>query len=150
MRVLTGPGAENQTQLAWHCDATVVTVLVPIFIDQGPPENVGGFVYIPNKRPVRRNVFVNVAEKLVLSAPPVRETFSRQARARDPRVRFATLVPGNLYAFCGYRTYHANFSVAPGVTRATLLLHWGDPHRGSIVTNSAVKLRAWRVKHKLG
>ena len=56
-----------------------------------------------------------------------------QAGGRAIRPNIKYLKPGNLYLFWGYRTYHANFPVAGDAVRATMLLHYGDPHPSSLI-----------------
>ncbi|MEX3986200.1 hypothetical protein AB4Y45_45920 [Paraburkholderia sp. EG287A] len=42
------------------------------------------------------------------------------------------LTPGNLYSFWGMRSLHANQACLPTSVRSTVLLHFGDPHEGSV------------------
>jgi hypothetical protein len=38
------------------------------------------------------------------------------------------LQPGNLYAFCGYRSLHGHEPCGDQDLRATLLFHYANPH----------------------
>jgi hypothetical protein len=149
LRVITGPMPDEEPPLLFHYDATVITALVPIFIPPGEAEQAGDFVCFPNIRPIRNFVLINLLEKSLMQNPLTRFLFARKARLRRPSAKIIRLVPGNIYLFWGYRTYHANFSCLPNTLRATLLFHFGDPHLGSAVTRTILAVRRWRVNRRI-
>lgn len=131
LRIISGPDGGSGS-LAFHYDASVITALVPLFIPQAGRMKSGELLVMPNRRPFRRNVLHNLAEKAVLQnrlAAKVAAT----AVSKNPEKFVRDLVPGNIYLFWGYRTFHANFPCAPDSLRATLLLHYGNPHGSSML-----------------
>ena len=140
LRVIAGKtGADGAYQ--FHYDSSVITVVVPIFIPENPDGPAGQLAVFPNKRPIRNSVAVNLAEKALLQ--------NRRAwrRAKDrvtsnPADHLKQLVPGNIYLFWGYRTYHGNLPCGVEALRATLLLHLGDPHRNGLVSRAIRSARA--------
>lgn len=140
LRVVAGPrGADGSHE--FHYDATVVTMLVPIFLPAGDPIDSGGLLTFANRRPYRSSVLVNVAEKAMVQNRWGRQRVARAARADLP-AHLQVMEPGSLYLFWGYRTLHGNLPCAPDALRATLLLHHGDPH------GSSPLLRAIRAVRK--
>jgi len=131
LRVVTGDSSGSKKSLIYHYDNTVITALVPILIPKGESRHAGELLAFPNKRPYRSTAVGNIVEKSVVQSNWFRQRVTDKLSDGDlPEIRH--LVPGNLYLFWGYRTYHANFPVSPGMVRATLLLHHGDPHPGSL------------------
>jgi hypothetical protein len=145
LRIMTGPHAHTEPALHLHYDATAITMLVPLAIPDGTPEEAGDFVYFEPRRPLRRSVVWNLLEKAWMQNPWTRARYIRAARARDAAARIVRLEPGSAYFFWGYQTYHGNFEIAPNRLRATLLLHLGDPHAGSWLTAAVLAWRKWRV-----
>jgi hypothetical protein len=140
LRVVAGPdGADGSHE--FHYDATVVTMLVPIFLPAGSPLDSGGLLTFANRRPYRSSMLVNVAEKAMVQNRWGRRRVARAAHADLP-AHLQVMEPGNLYLFWGYRTLHGNLPCAPDAVRATLLLHHGDPH------GSSPLLRAIRAVRK--
>ncbi|OJU83630.1 MAG: hypothetical protein BGO06_19030 [Shinella sp. 65-6] len=125
LRVIAGPeGTDGACQ--FHYDASVVTILVPIFMPDPAKGPSGELVTLANRRPYRSSALVNLAEKaLVQNRYAWRRT---EQRIGDSGQYIQLLQPGNLYLFWGYRTYHGNLPCAPNSLRATLLLHYGNPH----------------------
>lgn len=141
LRVIAGPkGSDGACQ--FHYDATVVTMLVPIFMPEGAPHASGELLTFANMRPYRGSVVTNLAEKALVQNKWAWERTEKQARANlDAHLQL--LHPGNLYLFWGYRTLHGNLPCAPNSLRTTLLLHHGDPHGGNAL------LKAVRSARKL-
>jgi hypothetical protein len=132
LRVVAGDKSGDRKSLKYHYDNTVITALVPIVIPVGEPRRAGELLAYPNRRGYRSTAPVNIIEKAVVQSDWYRERFTRKLPDGDiPQIRM--LQPGNMYLFWGYRTYHANFPVTPGMTRATLLLHYGNPHPNSFL-----------------
>jgi hypothetical protein len=125
LRVVAGPNG-TKGSCEFHYDASVVTALVPIFIPDAGQGRSGELVIFPNKRGYR-NILVNLIEKALVQSPPFRRKMMRQVE-REPGTSSRYLQPGNVYLFWGYRTYHGNMPCRPDALRATMLLHYGNPH----------------------
>ena len=139
LRVLAGPERKASSH-AFHFDAAVVTMLVPLFIPTVGPGESGELVVFPNRRPFRRSAVINIFEKVSMQNLFYRKLIRRRFN-RDPGRYSVMLVPGNLYLFWGYRTFHGNLPCAPNTVRATLLLHFGNPHGGSLAIAAARQIR---------
>ena len=124
----------------FHYDASIITLLVPIHIPDGPPGETGELVVFPNRRTIGRSLATNLAEKAALQN---RFAWARAASrvASGSGCEVKRLVPGNIYLFWGYRSYHGNLACAPGQLRATLLLHAGDPHSDGLTMRAIRALR---------
>ncbi len=126
VRVLTGPETDASS-FKFHYDAAVVTMLVPLFIPSAGGGRSGDLVVFPNRRPFRRSAIVTVFEKVFTQNRFYRKRIIR-AINEAPEKYSVQLKPGNVYLFWGYRTFHGNLRCAPDTVRATLLLHYGNPH----------------------
>ena len=137
LRVVAGPdGCKGSRE--FHYDADVVTALVPIFIPDTDQAS-GELVVFPNKRGYR-NLLFNLMEKALVQSRPYRRMMVREAeRNHDAHCRF--LRPGNVYLFWGYRTYHGNMPCRSNVLRATMLLHFGNPHGKSALLEGFRNIR---------
>lgn len=126
LRIIAGPKG-SAGSLGFHYDASVLTALVPVFIPEAGRGKSGELLVFPNRRPFRKSVVFNVVEKFFLQNR-IASYFATQ-KVNDDLESFARdLVPGNMYLFYGYRTYHANLACLPNSLRATMLLHYGNPH----------------------
>lgn len=141
-----GSGARESN--AFHYDATLITLLVPVFIPEEGQQR-GDLMLFPNLRPVRSSVALNVAEKALLQNRFSRRLICRGMEAGWLKPRTLPLVPGNLYLFWGYRSLHANQACSPQVRRATALFHYGDPHAGSLATRLILKLNQRRARRSV-
>ncbi|NEU99850.1 hypothetical protein [Bradyrhizobium uaiense] len=131
LRVVAGRTGDERS-LLYHYDKHVITALAPILIPEGPKRRAGELIVFPNRRGYRRFALFNIVEKAITQSNWYRNRVTRKLAAGDPpNIKY--LKPGNLYLFWGYRTYHANFPVASDMVRATMLLHYGDPHPGSLI-----------------
>lgn len=141
LRVIAGQTG-NDGAYQFHYDSSVITVVVPIVIPEARDGPAGELAVFGNRRPFRRTVIGNIAEKIALQNRWAWRRAQRRvtAHAAD-HVR--QLEPGNLYLFWGYRTYHGNLPCGSAMLRATLLLHVGDPHGTSPVTRG---IRAFRAR----
>lgn len=146
LRVIAGPDAATRA-FEFHYDATVLTVLMPLFIPGGAPDRAGDLVAMPNARGYRRSTLVNLAEKALLQNPLAYKVYQRRYGAGGRNV--VHLKPGNLYFFWGYRTFHGNLPCEAGAKRATLLFHYGDPHAGDRLTGAVLKMRRLREGRRL-
>lgn len=136
LRVLAGP-ERKASSFQFHYDAAVVTMLVPLFIPTAGPGGSGDLILFANRRPFRRSVMLNIFEKFITQNRLYRKRILREFN-RAPEKYAVQLKPGNVYLFWGYRTFHGNGPCVPNTVRATLLLHYGNPHGGNPVL-AAVK-----------
>jgi hypothetical protein len=136
----------------FHFDASLVTVLVPIFIPAEGEER-GDLMLFPNLRKVRRNAVFNAIEKALVQNAVTRRLMVMAIERGWIKPETLTLKPGDIYVFWGYRTLHANKPCGPQVTRATAIFHFGDPHAGSLTTRLILRInqrRALRASRKAG
>jgi len=138
LRVLAGPRRTTPYH-AYHYDAAVITMLVPLLIPDAGPGKSGELVVLPNRRPFRRSAVIHIAEKMLAQNWLYRNRIKRRVCA-SPDKYLIKLAPGNVYLFWGYRTLHGNVPCAVGTVRATLLLHFGDPNAGSALFSVVRKL----------
>lgn len=146
LRVIAGEDAAK-TAFEFHYDATVLTVLMPLFIPDGPPGKAGDLVAMPNRRGYRGSTLINIAEKAVLQNPLAFRYYGARYGGGTRNVH--QLKPGNLYFFNGYRTFHGNLPCEPGAKRATLIFHFGDPHAGDPLTRAVLGVRKLREERRL-
>lgn len=138
LRVIAGPRGEGDA-FWFHYDASIVTMVVPIFMPDAEPGNSGELVGLFNKRPFRRFVLANIIDKAFGQSQFYRNHILRRLDRTDYLQRVDMEV-GNLYLFWGYRSLHGNMPCESGARRATLLLHFGRPHGSSDALTAAVKL----------
>lgn len=119
--------APHDDPLWFHYDASAITLVIPVFMPEGARGESGELVVFPNRRPFRRFVGANIAEKLLTQNSLYRKRIENQL-ALDRDAHILALKPGNAYLFWGYRTYHAYARIPPSEVRATLCLHYGRPH----------------------
>lgn len=148
LRVVAG-GQVGATTPQLHYDPSTVTVLVPVFVPDNDDGRSGELVMMPNRRGYRRSVIHNILEKMWLQSPWSRAAAARSLRAGG-RYNVEQLEPGNIYLFWGYRSYHGNFGCAPDRVRATLLLHYGNPHGDSALLDGIRTIRRLREQRRLG
>lgn len=130
---------------AFHYDATLITLLIPIFTPT-EGEQRGDLVMFPNLRRVRGSVLFNIVEKAVLQNKLTRRLMSWGIKRGWLKPTTLRIVPGNVYLFWGYRSLHANEPCSPQFCRATALMHYGDPHAGSLATRMILKLNQHRAR----
>ncbi|WP_313551386.1 hypothetical protein [Pseudomonas sp.] len=111
----------------FHYDATALTALVPVFIPNDT-EQCGDFIMFPNTRRIRSSAAINIIEKALIQNPLSQKLMALLIKYNLLKPIKIKLVPGNLYIFWGYRSIHANEPCDPNTLRATVLLHYGDPH----------------------
>ncbi len=138
LRVIAGPRGDGDA-FWFHYDASVVTMVVPIFMPDAARGNSGELVGLFNKRPFRRFVLANIIDKAVGQSQFYRRRILRRIDRTDYLQRVDMEV-GNLYLFWGYRSLHGNMPCESGALRATLLLHFGRPHGSSEALTTAVRL----------
>ena len=138
LRVVAGPRGDGDA-FWFHYDASVVTMVVPIFMPDAARGNSGELMGLFNKRPFRRFVLANIIDKVVVQSQFYRRHILRRIDRTDYLQRVDMEV-GNLYLFWGYRSLHGNMPCESGALRATLLLHFGRPHGSSEALTTAVRL----------
>ena len=138
LRIIAGPRGEGDA-FWFHYDASVVTMVVPIFLPDAGPGNSGELVGLFNNRPFRRFVLANIIDKVVGQSQLYRSHILRRLDNPDYLQRVDMEV-GNLYLFWGYRSLHGNMPCESGAVRATLLLHFGRPHGTSEALTTAVRI----------
>jgi hypothetical protein len=151
LRVIAGPHKTNHKQsFKFHYDATVITALMPLRLPEDAPGNEAGhLIAVPNFRPLRRSVLLNFLEKGLLQNPWTRKYLGKKLLSYSDERHIFKLKPGNLYFFWGYRTPHANLPVRSNAVRATMLFHFGDPHKNSLITKSVLAIRRFREQRNL-
>jgi hypothetical protein len=138
-------GSGRKESNSFHFDATLLTMLIPIYTpDQG--EERGDLMLFPNLRRVRNNVMLNIAEKVFFQNAATRKLVCLGIKHKWLKPTVLRIVPGNAYFFWGYRSLHANQACNPAFRRATALFHFGDPHAGSMATWLILKLNQYRAR----
>lgn len=144
LRCVQGGSGQRESN-AFHYDATLITVLIPIFTPT-EGEQRGDLVMFPNLRRVRGSVLFNVVEKALLQNKFSRRLLTWAIQRGWAKPTTLRIVPGNVYLFWGYRSLHANEPCSPQFCRATALMHYGDPHAGSLATRLILKLNQHRAR----
>ncbi|MBD8576879.1 hypothetical protein IFR09_21510 [Pseudomonas syringae] len=143
LRCVQGAQGRRQSN-CFHFDASLVTVLVPIHIPTEGQER-GDLMLFPNLRGAHQWILINLLQKALLQNRFSRWLMGLAIKRGWLKPMVLPLVPGNLYLFWGYRTLHSNQPCSPGLMRATLLLHFGDPHSGSLATRLILKFNQRRA-----
>ncbi|WP_413185381.1 hypothetical protein [Paraburkholderia sacchari] len=144
LRVLTGTLRLRHAG-NFHYDSYVVTVLLPVLIPSDRDGSPGHLVMFPNLREARRFAVVNILEKLLVEN--LLKRIWRMSRVQQRlSAKIVPLAPGNLYFFWGMRSLHANQACLPSSVRCTVLLHFGDPHEGSVFKGLSRRLHLWTLR----
>lgn len=141
LRVITGEEGNKQQAYNFHYDASVITALMPVYIPENDEGGEGDLLLIPNARPFRKSILMNLYEKTLLQNGLRSKLLRKQSVFKKLGGVSLKIKPGNLYLFWGYRTIHANEPFTNSQVRATAIFHLGDPHGQSWVTRSIVALR---------
>ncbi|MBD1552148.1 hypothetical protein [Pseudomonas typographi] len=141
-------GSGRKESNAFHYDATLITMLLPIHIPSEGQQR-GDLVLFPNLRRVRPSVVLNVLEKALLQNKYSRRLLCAGIDRGWLKPTVLRIEPGNVYFFWGYRSLHANQPCSPEVRRATALFHYGDPHAGSLATRLMLKLNQHRARRAI-
>jgi hypothetical protein len=150
LRCLAGQGGQRHSYY-FHYDAHLVTALVPISIPStGQP---GDLLLFPNTRKVRNSYWVCAGEKAILKMPLTQKIVKRGILSGMLSPLKLTMVPGDLYLFWGYRSFHANAPCDPDKLRATALFQYGDWHDNNPGTdqklaNLVTKLKGRAAKQR--
>ena len=140
LRVIAGPRARGDA-FWFHYDASVVTMVVPLFVPDDGRGRSGELIGLFNKRPFRRFAVVNIFDKVVGQSRFYRQRLLRRLTRQDG-MQTVDMKVGNVYLFWGYRSLHANMPCESGALRATLLLHFGHPHGSSSMLQRAKAIQA--------
>lgn len=143
LRCVEGQGARRMAH-TFHFDAQVVTLLIPVVI---PTEGsrLGDLVMFPNLRRVYHNVLINVLQKALLQNRPARALLAMAIARGWVKPLLVKIRPGSAYVFWGYRTLHANLPCDPAFKRATVLFHYGDPHRDNWITRGIFRISRYKA-----
>ncbi len=144
IRCLQGRSGLKQSHF-YHFDATAVTALLPLIIPT-EGEHCGDLLIFPNLRRIRFNALRNVIEKAILHNTVSQKLVALAVRRGWLKPIRLKLVPGNLYLFSGYRSLHANDECDPAMLRATILLHFGNPHHESLMARALLGANKRRAK----
>ena len=117
MNILTGDQGQGPVG-AWHFDATYLTIAMPVVMPPPGGERDGKFRIWPNVRPFSQS---KLQHKLYCN---LAKTGAFQKMARNYAVNF---VPGSLYFFYGFRSYHGTDELDPWQLRANCLMNFGGP-----------------------
>ncbi|TWS23337.1 hypothetical protein FK268_13660 [Tsukamurella sputi] len=123
-------GADDNPPTLLHYDAYVVTMVIPIVLpapESAPCGRRGELLALGNHRRFRRTVAAHVVDKLRTH----NGRYRAQALASGVHDALVPMELGKAYLFWGYRTFHGNLPLQPGLERATLIVHYGLPHRDS-------------------
>lgn len=138
MLIRNGMGPKARSNL-FHYDASVLTMVVPIFIPHATVGSCGELAVFGNKRPFRRFVTTHLVESVLTHNSVYRRHLLKKVN-NAPEKYIVDLQPGDAYVFWGYRLFHGNLVCAPGLLRATLVLGFGDVHSDSWVLKAAWRL----------
>ena len=117
VNILVGKKAQEDVT-RWHFDATYLTIALPVVMPAPASQGDGKFRIWPNVRQFsqsrwRNKLFWNLAKIAFL-----RRIVKNQA---------INFVPGNLYFFYGFRSYHGTQDLDPNQLRANCLINFGGP-----------------------
>lgn len=125
-RCLKGGSARKHSYYL-HFDSYVVTVLIPIAVPNEPPT--GDLILLRRRRRLVQTYAKNVLQKAIFDRKFAQMTLWWLIRRRLLTTIRLRLEPGAVYLFFGYSTLHANEACAQDALRATLLFHFGNPHK---------------------
>jgi len=117
MNILIGDNGQD-TVHTWHFDATYLTIAMPVVMPAASSANDGKFRIWPNVRSFSQSDLMN---KLYCN---VAKTKVFQRLAKNYAINF---VPGNLYFFYGFRSYHGTDDLDSRQLRANCLINFGGP-----------------------
>jgi hypothetical protein len=126
LRCLQGTTGKRESYY-FHYDAAALTALIPLVT---PTEGryCGDFIFFPNLRKIRSNLYFNIIEKAVMQNTLTQKMVTFAVKRGWLKPVTIKILPGNAYFFWGYRSLHANEPCDPKLLRSTVLLHYGEPH----------------------
>jgi hypothetical protein len=117
MNILVGDQGQDRVG-DWHFDATYLTIAMPVVMPAPTGERDGKFRIWPNVRPFSQN---KLQHRLYCQ---LAKTDLFQRMAKNYAINF---VPGNLYFFYGFRSYHGTDELDTSKLRANCLINFGGP-----------------------
>ena len=137
LRVVTGKKSEK-VSLDFHFDAHLLTLLIPIYIPQRDNSDNGNLIIIKNLRKITSFLFKNIFQKIFFQSNFFKKFFIEKNLVKK---EILELKPKNVYIFNGFRTLHANMNINPEDIRATILVHYYDIFKSSLLVNLNRKMR---------
>jgi hypothetical protein len=115
--ILVGEQGQDSVR-GWHFDATYLTMAMPVVMPPPSGDRDGKFRIWPNVRPFsqspwRNRLYWNLAKIALL-----------RRLVKSFTINF---VPGSLYFFYGFRSYHGTEDLDPNQLRANCLINFGGP-----------------------
>ena len=130
VNILLGEQGQD-TVHGWHFDATYLTIAMPVVMPPPSSGRDGKFRIWPNVRQFSQSKWQH---KLYSN---VAETHLFQRMAKNYAINF---VPGNLYFFYGFRSFHGTDDLDGQQLRANCLINFGGPffdlQKGKVVKYS--------------
>jgi hypothetical protein len=127
VNILVGKQGQD-TVNRWHFDATYLTVAMPVVMPPASGPRDGKFRIWPNVRPFSQSPWRNRLYWNLAKIELLRRTVKNYA---------INFVPGNLYFFYGFRSYHGTCELDTTQLRANCLINCGGPlfdlEKGTII-----------------
>ena len=117
MNILIGDQGQD-TVRGWHFDATYLTIAMPVVMPSPNGTRDGKFRIWPNVRQFSQSSLQNKLYCNLFKLAAVRQL------ARSQAINF---IPGNLYFFYGFRSYHGTEELDASQLRANCLINFGGP-----------------------
>ena len=117
MNILIGENGQD-TVKSWHFDATYLTMAMPVVMPAASGDMDGKFRIWPNFRPFSQSQWRNRFYWKIAKIDLIRRM------ARNLAINF---LPGNLYFFYGFRSYHGTEDLDTKSLRANCLINFGGP-----------------------
>jgi hypothetical protein len=117
MNILLGPHGQALVK-GWHFDATYLTVAVPVTMPPAAVPDSGQFRIWPNVRRFSQNKLFHRLYSNLMRLAVVR---------RLVKSYVINFIPGNLYFFYGFRSYHGTDLLDPDHKRVNCLINCGGP-----------------------
>jgi len=115
--ILIGENGQD-TVRGWHFDATYLTMAMPIVMPPPTGDRDGKFIIWPNIRQFSQSAWRNRLYSNLARVGFLRRLVKKLA---------VNFVPGSLYFFYGFRSYHGTDELDPKQLRANCLINFGGP-----------------------
>jgi|HubBroStandDraft_2_1064218.scaffolds.fasta_scaffold335747_1 hypothetical protein len=117
MNILVGEKGQDSVR-GWHFDATYLTMAMPVVMPEPTGDRDGKFRIWPNVRPFSQS---KLSDRFYSNVARV-QLFQRFVNHLS-----INFVPGNLYFFYGFRSYHGTEDLDASKLRANCLINFGGP-----------------------
>ena len=117
LNILIGQQGQD-TVKGWHFDATYLTIAMPVIMPPVTGRGDGQFRIWPNVRKFSQNTRLNQLYWQLAKIGLIRRIVKNVA---------VNFVPGNLYFFYGFRSYHGTDELDSNHVRANCLINFGGP-----------------------